>query len=105
VLIEDIFMDPTLFAGIDQLDLQGRSLSSIAEEKFYLRPTGGKQSFGIGYIKNNRRHLLDVSAQTPVLAVQRYLHFPRVVNGVFVQLWCRTDQFVFSQNIGGNQYA
>lgn len=105
VLIEDIFLSPKLFDGIDGMDLQGRSLSTIAEKQFYLRPTGGKQSFGIGYLKGKRGALLNVSAQTPVLAVRRYLHFPQMANGVFAQLWCRTDQFVFSQNIGGNDYA
>jgi GntR family transcriptional regulator len=105
ILIEDIYLAPSLFDGIDAIDLKDRSLSSIAEERYYLRPTGGKQSFDIGYIKDNRRNLLEVSPQTPVLKVKRYLHFPQMTNGVYAQLWCRTDQFVFSQNIGGNEYV
>ena len=105
VLMEDIYLSPTLFPGLDEMDLQGRSLSAIAEAQFYLRPTGGKQSFGIEHIQDNRRQLLKVSPATPVLAVRRYLHFPRMTNGVYARLWCRTDQFVFSQNIGGNANA
>ena len=105
VLIEDIYLSPTLFEGIDAIDLEGRSLSTIAEKQFYLRPTGGKQSFGIDYMKGKRGKLLKVSPKTAVLAVRRYLHFPQMANGVFAHLWCRTDQFVFSQNIGGNDYA
>jgi GntR family transcriptional regulator len=105
VLIEDIYLNATLFEGIDAMDLQGRSLSTIAEKQFFLRPTGGKQSFGIDYLKDKRGSLLKVLPQTPVLAVRRYLHFPQMANGVYARLWCRTDQFVFSQNIGGTDYA
>ena len=101
VLIEDLYLQPDLFEGIEHMDLSGRSLSAIAEEKFYLRPIGGKQSFGIGYLKGKAGTHLQVGAQTPVLVVERHLHFPRAANGVFAHLWCRTDHFVFTQHIGG----
>lgn len=105
VLIEDIYLDAELFAGIDQLNLEGQSLSAIAEEKFYLRPTGGKQSFDIDYPDSRHSQYLEVPSTTPVLMVKRFLHFPQLANGVFCMLWCRTDQFVFTQNIGGVHYA
>jgi GntR family transcriptional regulator len=105
VLIENLYLDTTLFAGIEKLDLESRSLSAIAEEQFYLRPTGGKQSFDIGHPDSRCGRYLNISSQTPVLVVNRFLHFPQMANGVFCRLWCRTDQFVFTQNIGGNQYA
>jgi GntR family transcriptional regulator len=105
VLIENLYLDTTLFAGIEKLDLEDRSLSAIAEEQFYLRPTGGKQSFDIGYPDSRCGRYLNISSQTPVLVVKRFLHFPQMANGVFCRLWCRTDQFVFTQNIGGNQNA
>ncbi|MGD8837251.1 MAG: GntR family transcriptional regulator [Desulfobacteraceae bacterium] len=105
VLIENLYLDTTLFAGIEKLDLESRSLSAIAEEQFYLRPTGGKQSFDIGHPDSRCGRYLNISSQTPVLVVKRFLHFPQMANGVFCRLWCRTDQFVFTQNIGGNQYA
>jgi GntR family transcriptional regulator len=34
-----------------------------------------------------------------LLAVRRCLHFPQAENAVFAELFCRTDQFVFSQNV------
>lgn len=105
VLIEDIYLQADLFAGIDQMDLSGKSLSSVAEEQYHLRPTGGKQSFSIGYAHKKHAKHLSVSAQTPLLVVQRYLHFPQAPEGVFCRLWCRSDQFVFSQTIGGAVYA
>lgn len=105
VLVEDNYLHATLFAGIDQMDLAGKSLSTIAEKKYYLRPTGGKQSFCVGYPDDHIAGHLGVSAKTPLLMVKRWLHFPQTANGVYAILWCRTDQFVFSQTIGGTGYA
>jgi GntR family transcriptional regulator len=101
VLIETLFLHPGLFAGLADLDLEGRSLSAIAEERYFLRPNGGRQSFQITYLDAGRARHLQVTPETPVLAVRRLLHFPQAQNGVFAELYCRTDQFVFSQNIGG----
>jgi GntR family transcriptional regulator len=101
VLIESLFLHPGLFAGLADLDLEGRSLSAIAEERYFLRPNGGRQSFQIAYLDAGRARHLQVTPETPVLAVRRCLHFPQAQNGVFAELYCRTDHFVFSQNIGG----
>lgn len=105
VLIEDIYLHADLFAGIEHMDLSGRSLSAIAQEQFYLQPVSGKQSFGIAHLKGERAKLLQVKANTPVLTVKRHLHFPQMQDGVYCRLWCRTDQFVFTQNIGGIEHA
>jgi GntR family transcriptional regulator len=105
VLIEDIYLHPDLFAGIDEMDLSGRSLSAVAEDHYHLRPTGGKQSFSIGYAREDYANYLSVAADTPLLVVQRYLHFPQTNDGVYCRLWCRSDQFVFTQTIGGAVYA
>jgi GntR family transcriptional regulator len=105
VLLEDLYLHAELFAGIDRIDLAGRSLSAVAEEQYYLRPTGGKQRFSIRYLDAARGRQLQVTADTPVLAVQRFLHFPQTQSGVYSELWCRTDRFVFSQTIGGAVYA
>ncbi len=105
VLREDLYLHGALFAGIEKVDLDGRCLSDVAEEQFYLRPVGGKQSFSIGYADPDLQMHLKVGRQTPVLVVKRYLHFPQMPNGVYSHLWCRTDQFVFTQNIGGVQHA
>ncbi len=102
VLIEDLYLHASLFAGIDEIDLVGRSLSAIAEEQFYLQPASGKQSFSIDYVTNQRARQLQVKPNVPVLEVKRYLHFPQTTNGVYCQLWCRTDHFVFTQIIRRN---
>jgi GntR family transcriptional regulator len=101
VLIEDIYLHAQLFAGIDAIDLEGRSLSQLVEERYYLRPNGGKQNFRIGYVKGKKARELAVSPSTPILRVSRFLHFRQAENAIYSELICRTEQFVFSQTIGG----
>jgi GntR family transcriptional regulator len=105
VLMEDIYLHAGLFAGIENVELEGQSLSVIAEEQLYLRPVGGKQSFDIGYPDARSSQYLSIGTDVPVLVVKRFLHFPQTNNGVYCQLWCRTDQFVFTQNIGGTDHG
>ena len=101
VLIEDIYMHAILFSGMERFNLQDQSLSQIAGEQYYMRPTGGKQNFRIGYLAGEKAQFLDVSSDTPILAVKRFLHFEQAENAIYSELFCRTDQFVFSQTIGG----
>ncbi|NVN92799.1 MAG: GntR family transcriptional regulator [Desulfuromonadales bacterium] len=99
VLLEEIFLHQQLFAGIEQVELHGCSLSAIADEQFYLRPSGGKQNFSIEYPDAERAWLLQVEDSVPLLRVDRFLHFQQADNGFFSRLYCRTDRFVFSQNL------
>lgn len=101
VLIEDIYLQADRFAGIDHIRMEGQSLSRIVEERYFMRPTGGRQTFRIGYVAGLRAGILDVSPATPILMVDRFLNFPQADNALFSELFCRTDQFVFSQTIGG----
>lgn len=100
-LVEDMYFDTGIFAGIDTIDLQGRSLSEIVEERYYLRPVRAKQNFRIGYPDLRIAAALEVDRSVPVLTVQRYLDFPKTSRAFFSELFCRTDRFVFSQTIGG----
>lgn len=105
ILVESLHLHPELFDGIERFDLAGQSLSAIAEEQFYLRPTGGKQSFRIDSVAGERAGQLELPPRTPVLMVQRWLDFAQIKQGVYAELWCRTDHFVFTQTIGGNTDA
>lgn len=101
VLIEDIYLNATLFSGIDQFDLSGRSLSQIVDEHYYMRPFGGKQNFRIGYLTGKKALKLGITPETPILTVKRFLHFEQAKSAVYSELYCRTDRFVFSQTLGG----
>jgi len=101
VLVEDIYLHATLFAGIERMNLSGRSLSRVVADHFYMRPVGGKQNFRIGFLAGAKAKHLSISPETPILTVKRYLHFAQSQNAIYSELYCRTDQFVFSQHIGG----
>ena len=101
VLLEDIYLHPVLFRGIERMDLTGRSLSHVVESSFYMRPLGGRQTFRIGCLDAKKAALMDVKADTPLLVVHRYLNFKQADNAVFAVLTCKTEPFVFSQQIGG----
>ena len=101
VLIEEIYLHPELFAGIDRFDLTHLSLSRLVDEHYYLKPVGGKQTFRIAYISGQKAQDLDVSDSQAILAVQRYLHFEPLPNAIYSELFCRTDRFVFTQTLEG----
>lgn len=105
VLVEDIYLHPTLFAGLETLDLAGQSLSRIAAERFHLTLSGGEQQFHIGYPDTRLSRLLGLPRTTPILAVFRTLHFPEAPRAIFSTLFCRTDRFVFTQQLGALNHA
>ena len=86
---------------IEDVDLTGRSLSQVVETRFYMRPIGGRQSFRIAYLEDQRKTLMELADTTPVLEVHRFLNFKQADNAVFAKLFCNTQNFVFSQQIGG----
>lgn len=101
LLIEDIYLHKTIFTGMDKMDLSQRSLAQIVDEQYYMQPIGGVQNFRIGCLTGKKAQNLEVAADTPVLMVKRFLHFGQAKNAIYSELYCRTDQFVFSQTLGG----
>lgn len=101
VLLEEIYLHPVLFKGIDLMDLAGRSLSQVVESNFYMRPVGGRQTFRIANLAPERAELMNVTTMNPMLVVHRHLNFNQADNAVFSILYCNTEDFVFSQQIGG----
>ena len=100
VLVEYIYLHDMLFKGIDKIDLTSRSLSQIVDEHYYMKPTSGRQNFRIGYLTGEKGNALEVSPETPILMVKRFLNFEQMKNAIYSELYCRTDQFVFSQTLG-----
>ena len=100
VLLEEIYLHLDLFPGLDAMDLENRSIAQVVSDHFYLKPSRGRQTFKIGFLDTQRAGYLDLAATDPLLAVERSLDFPDADNAVFSRLFCRTDQFAFSQTIG-----
>jgi len=100
VLLERLYFDRDVFAGLSRLSLAGASLSRIVEERFYLKPTHAEQSFRVAIPPEDVRRALSLPPRVALLLVKRALFFPRAPRAVFGELYCRTDELVFSQTIG-----
>ncbi len=100
VLLERLYFDRDVFAGLPRLALAGASLSRIVEERYYLKPTHAEQSFRVAVPPEDVRSALGLPARSALLLVKRALFFPRAPKAVFGELYCRTDELVFSQTIG-----
>lgn len=105
VIVEDIWLDPGLFRGIDRIFTEKMSLSQLVGEHFYLQPTGGQQNFRIVFPDRVKATALALETGEPLLEVQRFIHFEPLKNAIYSELLCRTDQFVFSQKLGGFSHA
>jgi len=103
-LIENIYLSPELFSGIQQFDFSDQSLSGIIEDHFHMKPNKGKQSFSIVYPDKEMAELLKITVKKPLLLVQRYLDFKLKKNAIYSELYCLTERFIFTQKIGGLLY-
>jgi GntR family transcriptional regulator len=101
VLLEEMYLSTVLFPDIDAMDLAGKSISRVVEDVYYLKPSGGKQTFCVAVPGPERGPQLGISGETPALLVKRFLDFPRMENGIYAELYCLTDRFVFFQRLGG----
>ncbi len=101
VLLEEIYLDMEIFKGLEKYDLQGQSISNIIEDHFYLKPAGGRQSFGVVSLDGGKADLLGLKKSEPVLLVKRELYFKQKHDAFYSELYCRTDRFVFYQELGG----
>ena len=99
ILLEDFYLHPKLFLGLDQMDLENRSLSEIVSDHYFLQPESARQTFRLSTLPDTKAGLLDLKITDPILMVERTLHFPGVDKAIFSRLYCRTDHFVFSQTI------
>jgi len=100
VLLERLYFAPDVFPELDQLPLAGVSLSRVVEERYYLKPTHAEQTFRVINPSEDVRQQLELLPRASVLLVKRSLFFPRAPRAVFAELYCRTDELVFSQTIG-----
>jgi GntR family transcriptional regulator len=105
VLLEEIDFDAAHFPGLTRLPLQGRSLSEIVERQYRRRPHSAEQTFRVTLLDAERARTLDVKPRSPMLQVDRTLHFALIDAAIFARMFCRTDRLSFSQRLQGNQYA
>ena len=104
ILLEDLYFHIQLFHGLDQFDLDNRSLSQIVSDHYAVEPCSGHQSFKVGFLTGSKADLIGVDPETPILEVARTLDFPNARKAVFSRIYCLTDRFSFSQTIGPIPY-
>ena len=99
VLCEELFLDPEVFPDLPRVPLAGVSLAQVVQERYYLKPTHAEQTFRVAQAPEAVRKLLVLRPTEPVLLVKRTLFFPRAPRAVFSELYCRTDELIFSQTL------
>lgn len=100
VILEEFYLHPELFLGLDKKDLENRSLSQVVSDQYFLKPESGRQTFRISFLDKHRASLLGKESSAPILEVERTLNFPSAEGAIFSRLYCRTDTFAFSQTMG-----
>lgn len=100
LLKEEIFLDPDLFRGLEQMDFTTQSLSRVVADAYHLTPENGTQTFFVAVPDPDTAVHLALEPDTPVLKVLRELNFSGAPKAVYAVLYCRTDRFAFSQTIG-----
>ena len=98
-LLEDLYLDPELFGELQGFD--GRSLSQWVREHYGTEPSSMQQEFGVTCLDGEQGSALELQEGAHVLHVRRHLHFPKGRDGIYAELYCRSDRVVLSQEIGG----
>lgn len=101
VLVEDFYLHEDVFKGIEKIDVAGKSLAKIVRENFFMEPDNFKQSFKVIKIPKGIKKHLGLNKDAEILLIQRWINFPQMKNGIYSEMYCRTDKFVFSQTVGG----
>lgn len=99
VLLEEFYFHPDLFLGLDTLDFENQSISSVVADHYYLKPKTCRQRFKISFLSKASAQLLKLEKDSPILEVERTLNFPGADGAIFSRLFCRTDAFAFSQTM------
>jgi len=99
ILIELFYLDPQIFSNLERYNLENASLSHIVEKEYYMKPTGGRQFFGVAILKGKMAFQLKLPPGSPILHIKRFLHFSKKENAIYSEIFCRTDRFVFSQEL------
>jgi GntR family transcriptional regulator len=99
ILLELIYLDSELFRGFEKYEIKGKSLAHVIEEYFFMKPSGGKQSFSILPVPDKYAVAFGANRAEPLLFVRRTLNFKQKENGIYSEIFCRTDRFEFSQDL------
>jgi len=100
VLLEETWLDPILFSGIDKYDFARISLARIVRDRYFLTPRSFRQTFRAG-TDRERGALLKACRNEPLLLAARTINFPDQAAGIYSLISCRTNRYTFSQTLTG----
>jgi len=100
VIVERLYFDPDVFPSLDDAPPVGTgSFSQLVAQRYRLKPRFGRQTFRVHAVNDAMARVLKLDAGEPLLLVKRTLDFTEAPGGVFAELFCRTDEVVFAQDI------
>jgi GntR family transcriptional regulator len=99
VILETFWFDADVFPGLDELVWTGGSVSDAVLERYRMEASSAEQRFSVKLLSDRDAELLRLGSASPVLHVERVLHFRAAKNAVYVEMECRSDRFSFSQRI------
>ena len=103
ILLEEIYLDPESFPGLERIALAGRSLACWVDEHYHMRPESADQTFRVVRLDAARAETLALAEGESALLVRRHLHFGGARDAIFAELYCRTtERLVFSQRLGAD---
>ena len=106
VIVERLYFDPDVFPGLDDAPpVAAESFSQLVARRYRLKPRFGRQTFRVHAPSDAMARALKLDAGTQLLLVKRTLEFPQAPAGVFAELFCRTDEVMFAQDIGAIHHA
>jgi GntR family transcriptional regulator len=101
VLFEFIYLDPEVFVGIERFSIEGASLARIVEEFYFMKPVGGSQRISVAFLDPARAAAFGTDERTPLLLARRTLDFKPKDRAIYSDIYCRTERFEFTQDLGG----
>jgi len=105
VLFETLWFDAAVFTDVEKQPLADRPISALVRDVYFLEPSSADQTFTVISAKPTLAKKLSVKKDTPLLRVQRNLHFGQNKNALLAEIICRTDHFEFSQTLYPSQVA
>lgn len=100
VLLERVSLEAAVFPGFERFALSGHSLSRWVRDVYFLEPQTAHQTFRLSLLEREPAKHLELPEGAPVLHVHRRLSFPQAPEAIVVEMFCRTDTYVFTQTLG-----
>jgi DNA-binding GntR family transcriptional regulator len=105
VLFETLWFHTGLFDDLLRQNFENRSISALVRDVYFLEPSSADQTFNVISASKTIAKRLKVMSGSPLLRVQRQLHFGEHKNALLAEIICSTDHFDFSQTLYPSQVA